>query len=210
MFARLVFLLAAMAVAGCDLPQYGASITYNERNPNPIVVTMPPGAPSITQQFRPSRDGAGNLNETDAHLGLDVWARPGTPVLAAAPGRIIQSYFDPAYGNTLVVDHGPDETGARVVTRYIHLRRRITPRGATVARGDQIAELGATGFLSGGFPHLHFEVVRNVGPRQTRAFDPHLFWAGGPGRVVCFDPDIPVPAPPFRTTYPVACRGEAE
>lgn len=193
-------------MAGCTASPYGQSITYNARNPAPIVVVMPADAPSITQQFRPAQDTAEDGATTDAHLGLDVHAPRGTPVLAAAAGRVTQSYFDPAYGNAIMVDHGPDENGLRVVTRYLHLSTRGKRRGDVVSRGEQIGGLGATGFLAAGFPHLHFEVLRALPGGGTRAYDPHLFWVEGGGQVTCFDPSREHPALPLRTTYPVMCR----
>ena len=204
---RLFAVLGSMGLASCTSSPYGQSITYNDRNPNPIRVVMPPNAPSITQQFRPPQDRIEDGATTDAHVGMDVHLYRGTPILAAAPGRVTRSNFDPAYGATIEIDHGTNEDGARVITRYLHLSNRDKQRGDVVARGEQIGGLGATGFLAAGFPHLHFEVI--VRPQGGRAEpkDPHLFWVNGVGRVTCFDPDLAVPDLPWRTTYPVQCRG---
>ena len=78
--------------------------------------------------------------------------------------------------------------------------------GALVRRGRQIATLGTTGMLGGGIPHLHFELFRQAGDESEVSADPHLFWAGGVGRVTCFDPAVPYDPTHFRTTYPVPCR----
>jgi hypothetical protein len=53
---------------------------------------------------------------------------------------------------------------------------------------------------------LHFEVVRRTAQNKLIPYDPHLFWVDGVGRVTCFDPDLEIPALPFRITYPVICQ----
>lgn len=199
---RARILVLAALVAGCGIELYGTSGMYDPRYPDPIEVVMPPGALHISQQFRPRTvtDDAGG------HYGIDIWGPVRTPVLAAAPGRVIQSFYEPAYGNQIVVDHGRDEEGRRVQTVYVHLHQRLVDRGDTVARGEQIATMGATGVL-GMMVHLHFEVRRSGdGRRFPAARDPHLFWVDGPGRVTCFDPDRRYPDTPFGTTYPTPCK----
>lgn len=201
------WMVLCLGLSACAEAPYGESISYNARNPNPIDVVMPTDAPSITQQFRPAQDTVFDGATTDAHVGLDVHAPRGTPVLAAAPGRVRRAFFDPAYGHTLELDHGADESGLRVVTRYLHLSNRDVVAGDRVARGRQIGQLGASGVLSGGFLHLHFEVIRARPEGGSEAMDPHLFWVEGVGRVTCFEPGRKIPLSPFRTTYPVVCRG---
>lgn len=206
MIRTFIQLLAIGLLAGCSFPKYGASITYNDRNPDPIAVVMPPNAPSITQQFWPPRNTAFDGETSGGHNGLDVWAERRTPVLAAAPGRVTSSFFDPAYGQSIVIDHGRDENGERITTRYNHLSFRDAQNGDVVARGQMIGGLGISGFLAQGIPHLHFEVVRRTRDNKVIPMDPHLFWADGVGRVTCFDPARDIPALPFRITYPVICR----
>lgn len=188
--------LAILALAGCGIEPAGYSAPYPP--PQPFAVTVPANAPSISQQFR--RGAAGG-----DHLGTDFIAAVGTPVLAAAPGRVTRSFFDPAYGNTVEIDHGRDPAGQQIVTRYVHLNSRDVPVGAAVSRGQQIGSLGRTGVLSGGIAHLHFEVWAGSQRDPGNAVDPNTLWARGPGRVGCFDPSRPVPDRPFRITHPVVC-----
>lgn len=85
------------------------------------------------------------------HAGLDIRAPLGTPVVAAAAGRVSFSGWMRGYGNVIFVEHGPD-----LETRYAHLRRRVVRKGAWVDRGRVIGQVGATGNAT--TPHLHFEV----------------------------------------------------
>ena len=147
------------------------------------------------------------MQEEGTHFGIDIVFEFGTPVLAAAPGRILRSYGEPFFGNTMVVEHGPDPTGKRIRTYYRHLQERIAKVGDVVQRGEQIAKLGATGVWSGGFPHLHFEVHRHIEKDVFRPVDPHLLWANGVGKVTCLDAGHMIPDLPVQTTYPVPCTG---
>ncbi|MCC0034961.1 MAG: M23 family metallopeptidase [Hoeflea sp.] len=185
--------------AGCVQQDYGWATSYLPDHNAKIAVVMPQQAPSISQQFYRDPDGSG-------HLGIDIIDKIGTPVLAAAGGQVVDSYFEPAYGNRVTIDHGPNADGLRMMTVYKHLNSRGVSQGARVERGQQIATLGNTGALAGGLPHLHFEVRREVRPQVFRAIDPHRVWAGGVGQVTCFAPGMTIESAEFRSTYPVRCR----
>jgi murein DD-endopeptidase MepM/ murein hydrolase activator NlpD len=89
------------------------------------------------------------------HKGIDIAARVGEPILAAARGRVIfAGNRSNGYGNMVEIDHGYG-----YVTRYAHASRLHVRRGQTVDRGTLIADVGATGLTSG--PHLHYEVEQN-------------------------------------------------
>ena len=164
---------------------------------SPIEVTMPPGALYISQQFYRTAD-------EELHKGIDIKGPKGTPVLAAASGRVVSSYYEPAYGNRIRIDHGTDARGRRVFTRYFHLDKRQRRVGEVVSRGEQIGLLGSTGAL-GLANHLHFEVHRGENEGDIMPVDPHLFWADGPGRVTCFAAARTFPGK-FATTYPTPCK----
>ncbi len=86
------------------------------------------------------------------HAGIDIGAPSGTPVAAAAPGRV--TYAGPAaggWGNLVVIAHG---RGVR--TLYAHLSRIDVTVGRRVGAAAEVGLVGATGDASG--PHLHFEV----------------------------------------------------
>src|SRR3546814_12493193 len=72
--------------------------------------------------------GAGAL-----HAGLDFRGPIGTPILAAAPGRVSFVGRKSGYGNVVEVDHGQG-----ILTRYAHLSGFTTKVGTRVAAGEQI------------------------------------------------------------------------
>jgi murein DD-endopeptidase MepM/ murein hydrolase activator NlpD len=82
------------------------------------------------------------------HLGLDIAVPTGTPLAAAASGRVTLAddlYFT---GNTLLIEHGHG-----VTTLYAHMSRLDVREGEAVSRGQVIGASGATGRVTG--PHLH-------------------------------------------------------
>lgn len=103
------------------------------------------------------------INGTQAmHEGVDFIAETGTPIVAAAGGIVTSAEHHREYGNMVEIDHGNQFT-----TRYAHASRLLVKVGDVVQRGTKIAEVGATGRVTG--PHLHFEVrYRGVAQNPTR------------------------------------------
>ncbi|MGD1942614.1 MAG: peptidoglycan DD-metalloendopeptidase family protein, partial [Leptolyngbyaceae cyanobacterium] len=86
------------------------------------------------------------------HQGVDIAGPVGTPIYAAGPGVVVSSGWNSGgYGNLVDVRH-PDGS----LTRYAHNSRLMVSAGQQVRQGQQIAEMGSTGFSTG--PHLHFEI----------------------------------------------------
>lgn len=87
------------------------------------------------------------------HHGIDIAVPTGTPVRAAAKGRVsfASTGWNGGYGTLVVIDHGNG-----VETRYAHNSRLAVKVGQTVSRGDIIAYSGNTGRSTG--PHVHFEI----------------------------------------------------
>ncbi|MGO9411165.1 MAG: M23 family metallopeptidase [Spirochaetia bacterium] len=85
------------------------------------------------------------------HLGVDIAWGMGTPVQAAANGTVIQTGYNDDLGNFVAIQH---KYG--FMTRYLHMMRVVTHKGAHVDRGDVIGYVGTTGMSTG--PHLHYEV----------------------------------------------------
>ncbi len=85
------------------------------------------------------------------HSGIDVRAPYGTPVAAAAAGKVILCDDLGPYGNTIVLDHH-----GGLATVYAHLTGIIPVQNASVRAGEIIGYIGTTGRSSGS--HLHFEV----------------------------------------------------
>ncbi len=85
------------------------------------------------------------------HYGYDIANRPYTTVVATADGVVASVKRWGGYGNTIEIDHGYGFS-----TRYAHLARVYVQRGQKVKRGQKIAAMGSTGFVTG--THLHYEV----------------------------------------------------
>ena len=190
-----------LPIAGCGVDIYGKADRYDQHNKPEFKVEIPANAPYISEQFV-TGDGARDKQ----HHGIDIWGKRGSEILAAAPGRVTKSYYEPAFGNQIVIDHGLDENGARILTHYKHLYSRMANPGDKVNRGQQIGTMGATGAM-GMMVHLHFEVQHDIPTKGIRASDPNLFWSDGVGKVTCYDRQGQYGDGPFKTTYPVRCKG---
>lgn len=96
------------------------------------------------------------------HGGIDLAAKHGTEVPAAAAGTVVTAEAQGGYGLTVVVRH---HNGFE--SRYAHLASLDVKAGDIVTQGQQLGRVGSTGRSTG--PHLHFEVTqggRRVDPEQ--------------------------------------------
>ena len=104
------------------------------------------------------------------HAGLDFTGAHGSPIRAAAAGRVTFAGVKNGYGNVIEVDHGHG-----IETRYAHLSGFTARVGDTVESGEQIGRMGSTGRSTG--THLHFEVRVGgtpVNPRRFLEAQPHV------------------------------------
>jgi murein DD-endopeptidase MepM/ murein hydrolase activator NlpD len=101
------------------------------------------------------------------HAGIDIAADVGTPIYSAADGVVEYADWNSGgYGNLVEIRH-PDGS----LTRYAHLDSIGVRQGERVKQGQQIAEMGSTGYSTG--PHLHFEVhLANQGSVNPMAYLP--------------------------------------
>jgi murein DD-endopeptidase MepM/ murein hydrolase activator NlpD len=91
------------------------------------------------------------------HEGIDIGVGYGTPIHAAASGRVIYSGWMSGYGNLVAIDHGNG-----VSTAYGHQSSIAAGLGQIVSQGQTIGYVGCTGHCYG--DHLHFEVRINGAP----------------------------------------------
>ena len=85
------------------------------------------------------------------HFGLDVAGPVGTPILAAASGKVTLAADFHFFGKLMVLNHGHG-----VNTLYAHLSAMDLREGDEVQQGMRIGAMGATGRVTG--PHLHFSL----------------------------------------------------
>ena len=151
-FERLGLSLARMAVL--------------ERALNGIPQVVPASVQNITSGFGYRRDpfnGRGAM-----HAGIDFKGAMGSPIFAAADGRVSFAGWKSGYGQAIEITHGNG-----MLTRYAHLSRIGVKVGQPVEAGATIGGLGNTGRSTG--PHLHLEVRIN-----DRAVNPRPFLEAAP------------------------------
>ena len=97
------------------------------------------------------------------HKGMDIAAPRGTPIRAAADGKVAEAGRAGGYGNFVKLSHA-----GGLATGYGHMSRIAVRAGQHVSRGEVIGYVGSTGLSTG--PHLHWEVWKNgvsVKPRSV-------------------------------------------
>lgn len=130
-----------------------------------------PRSSVITSEFGSGRLFNGRL--TSRHLGVDFRGAVGEPIRAANRGvvALVGNFF--LAGNVVYVDHG-----GGVVTAYFHMSKSLVSAGDTVARGQIIGLIGATGRVTG--PHLHWAArygAITVNPLDLLAIDRNWYSA---------------------------------
>lgn len=112
----------------------------------------------------------GEARSYESHNALDIGAPMGSKVLAGKSGKVISCYKNcthnygkssymwdtcgGGFGNNVWIDHG-----SGYVTIYGHLQKVMVSDGQTVQTGQQIGEVGSTGWSTGA--HLHYELRIN-------------------------------------------------
>lgn len=166
-------IMGAGTAAGNDIdPRFerlGLSLTRMavlERALDGIPQVVPATVENITSGFGFRRDpfnGRGAM-----HAGLDFKGALGSPIFAAAAGRVTFAGWKSGYGKAVEITHGNG-----MLTRYAHLSRIDVGVGQPITAGATLGGLGSTGRSTG--PHLHFEVRIN-----DRAVNPRPFLEAAP------------------------------
>jgi murein DD-endopeptidase MepM/ murein hydrolase activator NlpD len=142
-----------------------ASALKNSRSPVAYVSFQVPVGGEIRSQFGMRRDPINGRMRL--HQGIDIPAKRGTPIEAAAAGTVVFAGRNKGYGNMVMIEHAD---GRR--TLYAHAQKLFVTAGDTVAAGETIAAVGSTGHSTGS--HLHFEVRegnRSVNPLHALSND---------------------------------------
>ncbi|TRX35690.1 peptidoglycan DD-metalloendopeptidase family protein [Flavobacterium restrictum] len=111
-----------------------------------------------------------DTEERNIHIGLDVWIAAGTPVLAAIDGSI-HSFANNAnlgdYGPTIILEHQLENL--TFYTLYGHLSLESLTNltvGTFFEKGQQIATLGESTVNGDYAPHLHFQIIHDLGAKK--------------------------------------------
>lgn len=163
-------------LAGCiiTLGTFGSCTTFHTPlsreylapNGNSTRIAASDHSPSIEQQplnfdwpVDRARMTRGFLpNKRRPHLGIDLAAPKGTPILAAQAGTVIYAGREfRGYGKMVLV-----ESGDGWATLYAHFDKILVSEGQKVRQGEVVGAMGRTGRATG--VHLHFEIRKNRGP----------------------------------------------
>jgi len=139
-----------------------------EQGLNGVPQFMPADIRMISSGFGYRRDPING--HAAMHAGLDFRGPVGSPIHAAADGRVSFVGMRQGYGKVVEVSHGNG-----LLTRYAHMSAWKARVGQRVEAGDVIGLIGSTGRSTG--PHLHFEVRINdraVNPRPFLETAPHV------------------------------------
>jgi murein DD-endopeptidase MepM/ murein hydrolase activator NlpD len=128
----------------------------NAERPAPVESGMAmPAAGPITSYFGYRYHPI--LHFTRFHAGVDIGAGWGSPIVAAADGRVIGAGWAGGYGRQVEIAHG-----GGLISLYGHMSQIVAEPGSHVRQGQLIGYVGSSGLSTG--PHLHFEVRQSGTP----------------------------------------------
>jgi murein DD-endopeptidase MepM/ murein hydrolase activator NlpD len=123
----------------------------------PVVGVKPK---DLVNTYKQARAGGARV-----HDAIDIMAPTGTPVVAAAPGKVEKLFFSKGGGGVTAYVRSPD---SRYIFYYAHLQDYAPGlrEGKILAQGDRIGTVGFTGNANPAGPHLHFAIHR-MQPGET-------------------------------------------
>jgi murein DD-endopeptidase MepM/ murein hydrolase activator NlpD len=104
--------------------------------------------------------------ERNIHIGMDLWIKAGTPILAALDGNVYGFDFNAGkgnYGPTIILEHTIENQ--TFYTLYGHLSMESIAEieiGTHFKKGQQMATLGNSSVNGGYSPHLHFQIIKKI------------------------------------------------
>ena len=179
---------APLAEVSLPQPDNVPSTSSSERDVAMVPAPLPPRrsgglvipvagvkADQLVDTFTQARAGGARR-----HDAIDIMAPTGTPVLAAAPGKIEKIFLSDAGGKTIYVR----SRDGRRIYYYAHLDRYAPGlrEGDTVALGQRLGTVGFTGNANPEGPHLHFEIMQTSPDRawheEKSALNPYPLLTG--------------------------------
>jgi murein DD-endopeptidase MepM/ murein hydrolase activator NlpD len=155
--------LASVQVARRDWEAQAAALAAASTRVSAVAASAPPAA-DVHTATPPSTPSAGlgwpvqgtivspyGQRWGRLHSGIDIAAPAGTPIAAAASGRVVYAGSMSGYGLIVVIQHA-----GGIATAYAHNSSNAVSVGQSVAQGQTIASVGCTGHCYG--DHVHFEV----------------------------------------------------
>ena len=105
-------------------------------------------------------------DERNIHIGLDLWIKAGTSVLAALDGTIHSFQNNTAlgdYGPTIILEHTIENSTFYTLYGHLDLNSLVGKEvGQIVKKGEIIAKLGASPINGDYAPHLHFQIIKDI------------------------------------------------
>jgi len=139
--------------AGVEAPKAAPSAAPGDRDPDAIEFAWPAKGRVLAGFSEPN------------NKGVDIAGKPGDPVIAAAPGRVMYTGTGiRGYGKLIVIKHDNNFNSV-----YAHNREILVKEGQNVTRGQRIAELGDT---DADAPKLHFEIRKSGKPVDPSRYLP--------------------------------------
>lgn len=149
--------LARIKIEQAEIGEVYSAVTLKKYWSGPFLL---PVQAAFTSRFGTKR--VYNGLQKSAHLGLDFKAPVGTPIMAAAPGKVVIAKDLFFTGNTVILDHGYG-----VLTLYAHMSKLNVKKGQEVKAGELLGLSGKTGRVTG--PHLHWMAI--VHKQKVNPFD---------------------------------------
>lgn len=107
-----------------------------------------------------------NTEERNIHIGVDLWIKAGTPVLAALDGKVHSFQYNNSigdYGPTIILEHQLEKHIFYTLYGHLSLESIASIKtGDFFAKGQQLATLGDSTVNGDYSPHLHFQIIKNI------------------------------------------------
>ena len=110
-------------------------------------------------------------DERNIHIGIDLWIKAGTPVLAALDGTVYGFDYNTGagnYGPTIILKHSFENQTFYTLYGHLSLESiRDIEIDTHFKKGQQLATLGDSSVNGGYSPHLHFQIIKNIGKNYS-------------------------------------------